>query len=405
MKSIKDIFTKAKPEEKPANAVGAVICEYNPFHNGHKYHIEETRRLHGVSHMVAVMSGNFTQRGDVALIDKWARAKTALENGIDLVIELPVAYSLGSAEDFAAGAVSIINKLGCVDYLSFGSECGDIELLKETAGAVHYASEHEEFLALMRSGNAYPVALQKIIEKYYDEEIVKTLTTPNNTLGIEYLKALNESGSFVKPVTILRHGAAHDDMRANNPNIISASLLRSKIMNKEDCSAYMPAVEAEDYATLARLETAILSRLRMMSPAEICKAPNVRQGLENRIYKAARRAGSLAELMLLIKTKRYTMARLRRIVLCCYLGVTKADIKAPMQYIRILGMNARGRELLGRMDCPLPVDTSLRTLADSGHGARQQAMLEERAGNQYALAFQKIQPCGVEFTRRPVILE
>lgn len=380
-----------------------IIAEYNPFHNGHKFQIEETKKRYGATHIVAVMSGNFTQRGDVAIYDKYKRAEVALKNGVDLVIELPVAYALASAEQFALGAVSLLRELGCVDMLSFGSECGNIDLLHETAGAVMYAQQHEDFFRFMRTGDTLPVALQKTIEKYYEDEIIKALTEPNNTLAVEYLKAMNELGCTFEPVTIGRTGAAHDSDEASE-SIASASRIRRMILSGEDISAFVPeAVEAE-YADIRNLETAILARIRMMSGKEIAKAPNVLMGLENRIYKAAKVSTNLAELYMLIKTKRYTMARIRRIVLSCFLGIRKADLKKNPAYVRILGMNAKGREILAEADCRLPMDTSLKALAGMGERQKRQAFLEETAGNMYALAFEKKKVCGLEYTTKPVIL-
>lgn len=382
---------------------GAVICEYNPFHNGHKYHINQTKKNHNLTHMIGVMSGNFTQRGDVALLDKWKRTETALKNGIDLVIEIPVALSLGSAELFAMGGVTLLNSLNVVDVLSFGSESGDIELLKETAGAVHYAMEQEQFYALMRRGSSYPSALQKTIEIFYDDEIVNVITTPNNTLGIEYLKAINETGSFIKPVTVKRYGAAHDSMNSSD-TVVSASKLRKMLVDNENVSYLMPPPETDNFAVIERLETGILAKLRTMSLIEINSVPNVLQGLENRIYKSIKIARSVNELLLLIKTKRYTMARLRRIILCAFLGITKADAKTMPQYIRILGMNERGREILAKAAPSLPIGTSLSDLMKVNNTAYRQGLIEERSGNLYGLAYQKPLPCGIEYTHKPIIL-
>ncbi len=383
---------------------GAIICEYNPFHNGHKYHIDETRKRYGITHLAAVMSGNFTQRGDVAIIDKWKRTEQALRNGIDLVIELPVTAALGSAENFALGAVTILNSLSCIDYLSFGSECGDIELLKEAAGAVHYALEQESFLGYMRRGLTYPNALQKTIEEFYDDDITKALATPNNTLGIEYLKAINDTGSSLTPVTIKRYGADHDSTEIEHSNFISASMLRNMLVKGDDVSSFMPAINADDFSLLSNLEVAILSALRTMSVSDILTAPNVLQGLENRIYKAVKVARSLPELMMLIKTKRYTMARLRRIILCCYLGITKSDAKVLPQYIRVLGMNDKGKEIISSAKSVLPINTSLMDLSKTSTAAKKQAFIENRADNLYALGFSKPLPCGIDFTHKPVIL-
>lgn len=380
-----------------------IIAEYNPFHNGHKFQIEETKKRFGATHIVAVMSGNFTQRGDVAIYDKYKRAQIALENGVDLAIELPVAYALASAEQFALGAVSLLHSLGCVDMLSFGSECGDIELLHETAGAVVYAQNHDDFFRYMRNGDTLPAALQKTIEKYYEDDIIRTLTEPNNTLAVEYLKAMDELGCSFKPVTIGRTGAEHDSDESS-ADIASASKIRRMILSGEDVSAFVPSLPEAETADIRRLETAILAKLRTMGCKDIEKAPNVLMGLENRIYKAARVSSNLAELYMLIKTKRYTMARIRRIVLSCFLGIKKADLKISPSYVRILGMNGRGREILSAADCKLPMDTSLKNLAAQGDKQRRQALLEESAGNMYALAFERNKPCGLDYTTKPVIL-
>lgn len=383
--------------------VCGIIAEYNPFHNGHAYQIAETKKSFGATHIAAVMSGNFTQRGDVAVYDKFRRAEIALKNGVDLVIELPVAYALASAEQFALGAVSILNNLGCIDMLSFGSECGDIDLLRETAGAVQYAQQHDDFFRFMRSGDSLPAALQKTIEKYYTEDIIETLTRPNNTLAVEYLKAMDELGCGFKPVTIGRSGAGHDSESVSE-NTASASKIRKMILAGEDVSAYVPMLPEAETADIRNLETAVLAALRVMSKKEIEKAPNVLMGLENRIYKAAKVSTNLAELYMLVKTKRYTMARIRRIIMACFIGIKKADLKNQPAYARILGMNKKGREILAAADSRIPMDTSLKSLAEKSETAKRQAYLEERAGNLYALAFDKPKVCGLEYTAKPIIL-
>ena len=384
-----------------------IVAEYNPFHNGHKYHIEKTKELYGATHIAVVMSGNFTQRGDAAIFDKYRRAETALKNGADLVIELPVAYALASAEQFASGAVSLLNALGCVEMISFGSECGDVSLLEETAGAVMFAQQHDDFFMYMRSGDSYPVALQKTIEKYYEEDIIDALTAPNNTLAVEYLKALSEYGSSIKPVTIKRVGTQHDSGKTSG-YYASAAQIRRSILAGEDISAFVPELPDNyetEYADIRELETAILAKLRTMSPEELEKAPNVLNGLENRIYKAARVSTNLAELYMLIKTKRYTMSRIRRIIMAEFIGIKKSDLRTPPPYVRVLGMNGTGKEILSAAECKLPVDTSLKALAEMSAKAAHSAALEARAGDLYALAFRKNRVCGLDYTAKPVIID
>ncbi len=381
----------------------AIICEYNPFHNGHKYMIEKTREQYGATHIVCVMSGNFTQRGDFALCDKYERTKAALMGGADLVVELPVAFSLASAEYFARGACHIINALSCVDYLCFGSENGNTDILKEAAGAVHFAMDSEMFTDYMKSGLSYPAALKKTVEQYYSDDVVDILTGPNNILAVEYIRALDILGSSIEPVTIQRYGAAHDS-DDDGDRIISASKLRSLIKSGEDVSRYTDFCDYENYSNPEKMETAILAKLRTMSKNDFEKLPNSTNGMENRIYKAVRSAVTLPQLLLMIKSKNFTMARIRRLVLCAFLGITKSDIKTMPAYIRVLGMNSKGKEILSAAkECTLPIDTSLSALMKTSDTAAKQARLEERAGNLYALSLEKPQQCGNEFTKKPYI--
>lgn len=380
----------------------AIICEYNPFHYGHKYQLEQTRAA-GATHIVAVMSGNFTQRGDAAIFDKYARARVAIENGADLVLELPTRFSLSAAEGFARGAVSIIEALGCVDMLSFGAECGDVAALKEAAGASEYALHTEEFQELMRKGNSFPAALQEAVREYYTDDVCEVLSSPNNTLAVEYIKALDDIGSMIEPYAIQRSGAEHDS-EDEDKGFVSASLIRKKIISGGDWSELAPVIEG-DTADIHRLENAILAKLRRMRPSEFENVYDAAQGLGERLYKAVRKSTSLDELYFLTKTKRYTLARIRRAVLCAFLDIDKHSLNEPPAYIRILGMNGRGREILSAAQCGLPIDTSLRSLMKQSREAHRQGTLEERCGDVYSLAFSKPRPCGYEFTAKPVILE
>lgn len=382
----------------------AVICEYNPFHYGHKFQLEQTRAL-GATHIVSVMSGDFTQRGDAAVCDKFARAKTALENGADLVLELPVRYSLCAAEGFARGAVGIISALGCVDMLSFGSESGDIAALREAAGAVEYAVRSDFFQLLMTSGNSYPAALAEAVNKFYTPDVYETISSPNNTLAVEYIKALDDIGSSIEPVTVQREGAEHDSADTAG-KFASASAIRKLILSGEDYSAFAPET-GSPAADLRRLEPAILAKLRCMKPEDFEQVYDAAAGLGERLYKAVRRAGSMEELYFLTKTKRYTLARIRRAVLCAFLGVEKKMLREKDAYIRILGMNPRGREILAAAKaagCALPLDTSLRALMDTSREAHRQGAFQSRCRDIWALALEKPLPCGSDFTAKPVII-
>ncbi len=379
----------------------AVICEYNPFHYGHRYQLEQTRAA-GATHIVAVMSGNFTQRGDVAIFDKYSRARMALENGADLVLELPTRFSLSAAEGFAKGAVHIIEALGCVEMLSFGAECGDLAALKEAAGASEYAIHTETFTELMRKGQSFPAALAAAVKEYYTDDVYEVLSSPNNTLAVEYIKALDDIGSGIQPFAVQRSGAGHDSDEENS-GFVSASLIRKRILSGGDWSELAPMVN-EPSADIKRLEGAILSKLRTMRQADFENIYDAAQGLGERLYKAVRRACSLEEVYFLTKTKRYTLARIRRAVLCAFLEIDKRTLNELPAYIRILGMNGRGREILSAAQCGLPIDTSLKALMKQSREAHRQGVLEERCGDIYSLAFEKTRPCGCEFTAKPVIL-
>ncbi|MCM1166268.1 MAG: nucleotidyltransferase family protein [Lachnospiraceae bacterium] len=380
--------------------IGAIIGEYNPFHNGHKYHIERTRAA-GVTHIVSVMSGAFVQRGDVSLYDKHVRARTALENGVDLVIELPVRYSLMSAEGFARGAVGIISALGCVDVLSFGSESGDMEALKEASRAVEFTARTEEFDRLIKRGRSYPAALHEAMLEYYTEDVAELIASPNNTLAVEYLGALDDIASAIVPMTVKRLGAEHDGDEEGV--FMSASAIRKKILGGGDCSAFAPAVDAPT-ADISRLERAILAKLRTLRAEDFERCYDSICGLSDRLYKAARGARSLSELYFLAKTKRFTLAGIRRAALCAFLGIDKKFASEKPAYLRVLGMNARGREILAAAKCPVPIDTSLKALSKTSREAFLQANLEARCTDIYSLAFAEPRACGADFTAAPVII-
>lgn len=377
-----------------------IIAEYDPFHYGHKYLIDQTRAA-GATHIAAVMSGSFTQRGGVAVFDKFTRTKTALENGVDLVLELPARYSLTSAAGFARGAVGIANALGCVDMLSFGSESGDIDALKEASGAIEYTVHSEEFDTLIKRGLSYPAALQKALLNFYTDDVAELISSPNNTLAIEYLNALDSIGSTIKPFTVERFGSAHDS--DEDGEFISGSAIRKKIAADEDYSKYAPIIDAPT-ADIARLERAILASLRNLRSSDFDGIADCAGGLGDRLFKAVRKGTSLSGIYFMAKTKRYTLARIRRALLCAFLGIDKATSREASAYIRVLGMNSRGKEILSETHCPLPIDTSLKALSESSHTAHRQAEFEARITDLYSLAFEEPRPCGSDFTAKPIIL-
>lgn len=385
----------------------AIIAEYDPFHFGHKYLIEKAREA-GATHVLAVMSGSFTQRGGVAIFDKFTRAKTALENGVDLVIELPARFSLTSAAGFARGAVDIAAALGCVDMLAFGSESGDLAALKEASGAIDYTVHTAEFDELIQRGNSYPAALQKALKQFYTDDVAELIASPNNTLAIEYLNALDSRGSAIEPFTVRRYGSNHDEEldenAAEQSEFLSGSAIRKLIFEGKDYSKFAPPVAAPS-ADISRLERAILANLRALRPSDLERVADCAGGLGERLYKAIRKGTSLSGIYFMTKTKRYTLARIRRAVLCGFLGIDKEISREKCAYIRVLGMNPRGKEILSAANCPLPIDTSLKALSKTSPEARRQAEFEARLTDIYGLAFEEPPVCGLDFTSKPVIFD
>lgn len=386
--------------------ISGIICEYNPFHNGHLYHIEQTRK-NGATHIVAIMSGNFVQRGDVAVINKFERAKAAVRCGVDLVIELPVAYSLSAAETYAKGAMYILKGLGCVDELSFGSECGDLGLLSAAVKATYACAKRPELEDLMKLGNSYPKALQILIRQNYGDELGLLFSSPNNVLAIEYLKAMVAVKLKIQPFTVKR-SAGHD---ATIPagKVASASLIRQLMESQSgDFDELVPDISADTISACAatgmtarfeNLERVLLYKLRTATLEEISALPEVGQGLENKIF-SARNETSLESLLLNVKSKRYPMARLRRILLNLLIGITPKDTQNPPPYGRILALNERGRDILSaakKAGTTLPYATSLAKLADLNDSCKMCSDLEARATSVYGLALRTICPADADY--------
>lgn len=391
-----------------------IICEYNPFHNGHIRQIEETRKA-GATHIAAFMSGNFVQRGDVAIIDKFKRAEIAVKNGVDLVVEIPVQYSLSNAEYFARSGIMMMASLRCVDGISFGSECGDLEQLQKCADAVREVAVPENLKPMLEQGMSYPEAVSQLVAYKFGPAVSEILDKPNNTLAIEYLKAIKALGLEDKltPLTIKREGAEHDS-DAPSGNIASASYIRTLIDDEEDFSAYVPKETLEainDYdvkhllSWFDNLERPILYRLRTMSPQELATIPDVGQGLENRIFEAARVSSSLEQLIANIGTRRYPTARIRRILLNALCAVRTDDLKVPPVCGRILALNDRGAEIL-RMAGSLPEDkfaipfsSAMKDFAASENKFIKRSVgLTTYSSDIYTLASRAIRPCGMDFT-------
>lgn len=388
--------------------VAGIIAEFNPFHNGHALLVQKAREA-GYTHVVAVMSGNFVQRGEPAVFHHSVRTKAAIENGVDLVLQLPCVYAMSGAQSFARAGAEILNALGTVDSLVFGSECGNTGLLSQTADVV-YGEDIKPFLSEeLDKGISFASARENALRRI-NPEFADVIKSPNNILGVEYIAALKKMKSGINPVTFERVGAAHDSDEASG-NIAGASLIRELIKNKEEWSALVPVNTKDiyrdaDIADIKRIENAVLYKIRTVSADELSRVPDVSEGIENRILSAAKQARNLEELYSGAKTKRYSHARIRRIIWNCFLGVTADDLALPVPYIRISGFNKKGAELIkaAKETAVLPVISKPADLQTLGETAQRVFSLERVAGDIYALCMESPDVCGTEKSLRPVIV-
>lgn len=384
--------------------VAGIVAEYNPFHLGHAHHLAQTRKQLGPDGgIVCVMSGNWVQRGDCAVADKWSRSTLAVLGGADLVIELPTPWAMSSAESFARGATGLLDALGVVDILSFGSETGVLPPLLSAAAALDSPDYPLRLQAALSEGLSFPAARQKAAG-------CSCLSTPNNNLGVEYLRALQALGSSIQPMTIIRQGAAHDSGELSDSGFVSASYIRSLLRQGQrgQAASLLPHSSLElmgEPSSLAWMERGILARLRTMREADWAALPDSgqREGLPARLVSAVKAATSLEQFYSLAKTKRYTHARLRRLVLSAFLGLD-ADIRPDaVPYVRVLCANRRGQALLKKMKrcCSLPIITKPAHAKAMGDSARRLFEAESRYTDLYALCFPVPKCCGAEWVNSP----
>ncbi len=391
-----------------------IVAEFNPFHKGHKY-IVDVLKNDGENTVTAVMSESFVQRGECACISPDMRTRMALKCGVDLVLSLPVAYATASAERFAGGGVGVLNALGCIDALGFGSESGNVEILKKCADAI----TSEEFLPLLENrlneGVSYPTARQRALRDMYGDDFADALISPNDILGVEYIKAINKLGSGITPVAIKRIGAAHDSDEISR-GIRSASAIRGGIKKGEEYENFVEPPVADILkqaiilgkgpADFGKLETALLYKLRTMTVEDFKCIPDVSEGLEYRFMESVRNSVSVNEILEKVKTKRYTHSRLRRIVLCALLGITKQDAQASLPYIRVLGFNEKGAGILkqAKKTATLPIVTKSSDINRLDENAKRQFELECCARDIFSLCLPTPDVCGKEMTDKMIVL-
>lgn len=349
-----------------------VICEFNPFHAGHKYLFDKIKSRDSDNKIICIMSGNFVQRGDFAVYDKFLRTMDALNGGADLVIELPAEQALLSAEGFARSAVLLAESLGILDELAFGAENDNINELQKTAETLKDAHTQQEIKNVMKKGLSYPAARKQVLNS-------DILDSPNNILACEYIKETN-----LPCYTVKRIGKGHD----SDDGEYSASQIRKTLSDN-------------DTANIKNCESAFLYRLRTMTKEDFSEIADVSEGLENRLYEAAGKAHSFEDFIFLSKSKRYTLSRIRRIAMRAYLGIKGMSCEVPV--IRVLGFNSNGRELLPQIkkNSEKPIITKL---SDCDKSNIDYFKKQCEYTDLYGLAFKNPLPRGTEQRSQIVVI-
>ncbi len=371
-----------------------IISEYNPFHFGHLYHLNQSILMSSADLKIAIISGNFVQRGEPSLVNKWEKAKCALSFGFDLVVELPTLYAISSAENFANGAVKIANLLEC-EYLSFGTEIGDIATLKDLSDLI--SLNDSKYMETVRKnisfGFSYPKSQQLAIEELFGNKY-KDICCPNNILGLEYLKSISSLNSNIKPITVAR-----------NFEMSSSSDIRSCIRLKNDINSFKEILPEFSFNiikenilnghivySLKSFEKEIIYALRRISLDNLKNVPDIPDNMFNLIKKAANSCNTLLELISILKNKSITQARIQRILLYILLGITKDDIKMSktvLPYVRVLGMNNNGKNIVSSLSDKVCFVTSVKDFENSCTNVNLLRMLEidKFASDVYSLAY------------------
>ncbi len=387
-----------------------IIAEFNPFHNGH-HHIINRLKQQG-DRVVCVIGDDFTQRGDVAIISKYARARAAILNGADLCVLMPAPWSMSCANNFAIGGVSLLKALS-VDAIAFGSECADIEKLTRVSRAAH-SDEISPLLALeLKGGTTFAKARQNALKTILGDD-ANILENPNDTLATEYIHAAAVLDFAPEFVAIKREGCAHDSNLLCG-DFASASAIRDLALNGQidKAKAFMPTDSFDilneefkngNFADIKNIESAILSTLRRLTADDFKNVPEVSEGLENKIIAAISEATSLSAALEKIKSKRYTLARIRRILLAAYLGIGNDFFLKPVPYIKVLGFNKCGEEIIKSAKATIPLINRSRDYLKLEGEAKKCFQTQNTAADLYALAQEKPKGCGRELSEKLIKL-
>lgn len=373
--------------------LAVVIAEYNPFHKGHAYHINETKRLLPEHHLVVLMSGHFVQRGEPALLDKWSRSQAAIESGADLVLELPTVYALRSAEFFAHGAISFLNHLPTVTHLSFGVENASADYLADTLAILQTENFNSTLKAELKQGHAYSQAIKRTLNKFSDFTL-----SANNLLALEYQKALIKTKSKVKILPISRNGAAHHSLSLSTSQA-SASALRHYLKNKENQIPLPPVLtqnltdytqkiitqyllKSRIFPDLEAYGTTLLGLLRQTNIKDLGEIAGMSEGLERAFQKQANQSLTIVELLQNLATRRYPESRLRRCLCSLLLQLRQQELRQfdqlGPQYLRVLAFNQEGRKILQELQIKsdIPIVTKVTHFLNSRLRNRPQTPLQ-----------------------------
>lgn len=409
------------------NRVLGIIAEYNPFHNGHMYHLEKAKEQSGAQYSICVMSGNFVQRGNTSILNKWKKAEMALKNGIDLVIELPTIYSVASAESFSLGAIKLLDSLKIVDAISFGAETDDFAALNNISNiAFEEPKKYKDLLNKeLKKGISFPQARENALMLYLDDNkrYANILNSPNNILAIEYLKSLKKIKSIIQPIPIKREKVYYNENTIVD-EFASATAIRNLLKNNQ-FSEIRKVVPKDTYEILSKeselenivldlsaYEKQIIYNLRKMSAEEIAQLPDVNEGLEHSIKNAASFSNNIKDFINIVKTKRYTQTRIQRILICALLGITKRDVimgKRAIPYIRALGFNEKGKELISRISKANPkaqVITSVKKFEKQNNNKTYKRLLDIDifSTNIYTMACKNDSIANLDYTKNMVII-
>ncbi|BDR83676.1 nucleotidyltransferase [Clostridium tetani] len=400
--------------------ITGVIVEYNPFHNGHLYHLNKTKEITDCDGIVAVMSGHFVQRGSPALLDKWTRAKLALLNGVDLVLELPTIYSTSSAEFFAYGATSLLDGINIVNNLCFGSELGNIDIILKTSKILQEEplSFKEDLKNFIDKGISFPNAREKALINFMRKEknsfdFNNVLCLSNNILALEYCKNLFKINSNIKPFTVKRQGSHYNCLHLRD-NLSSATAIREYIGNNENLDNLVKSVPETVLNMLKNFQNeqckfpfeedmfTYIKHKYFSNTGSIENLPDVSEGIHNRIYRALDTCNTLKEAMDMIKTKRYTYTRIKRILCHYFIGMDMINSdelrRKPCPYARILGFNRKGQDILKliKKSSNIPIINKIpKTINNT-------LKLDINATKCYSLLNHKVNPLD-DFLKNPII--